>query len=114
MTITKPPGYRYLEKLFDSSVTEPVRLHVAAKRYLCATDDTYMDQLSEPSRVSLALQGGPMSQEEVAEFEANPHYEAAVRLRRWDDLAKVPQSPTPDLEHFAQYIRQVSREDVSA
>jgi len=100
-------GYRFLQKVFDGSVTGPVRLHVAAKRYLCAADADYSNQLSEPSRVSLALQGGPMSAEEAAEFETHPHYDAAVRLRRWDDLAKVPGGATPDLDHFAGYVRQL-------
>ena len=102
-------GQRFLEKLFDPPVTEPVRLHVAAKRYLCATDATYDDQLSEPSRTSLALQGGPMSPIEVAQFEAHPNAEDAVRLRRWDDLAKIPDQPTPDLSHFARYLNEVAR-----
>jgi len=100
-------GYRYLEQRFDDAVTEPVRLHVAAKRYLCTTDDDYNGLLSEPSRTSLELQGGKMSPDEVAQFEQNPHAQSAVRLRRWDDLAKDPACETPSLEHFAGYIRQV-------
>lgn len=98
-------GYRYLKKIFGDAVAEPVRLHVPAKRYLCATEEGYLEQLSEPSVLSLKLQGGPMSAEEVAEFEKNPHVKDAVRLRRWDDEAKIPDLPTPSLEHYASKLR---------
>ena len=98
-------GYHYLCKLFPAAVTEPVRLHVAAKRYLCAVDADYHGQLSEPSIVSLNLQGGPMSSDEVDHFGENAFVDDAVRLRRWDDLAKVPELSTPPLSHFAEYLR---------
>lgn len=101
-------GDDYLRELFPDSVTEPIRLHVPAKRYLCTRDPDYRSQLSEPSIVSLELQGGPMSAEEVAAFERNPHAESAVRLRRWDDAAKIAGHPTPPLSHFAAYLRQVA------
>ena len=78
-------GRAYLAALFGPAVTEPVRLHVAAKRYLCATEPDYFAKLSPDSVRSLALQGGPMSAEEVAAFRALPHSEAAVRLRRFDE-----------------------------
>jgi [1-hydroxy-2-(trimethylamino)ethyl]phosphonate dioxygenase len=97
----------YLGRHFPAEVTEPVRLHVAAKRYLCAIDPDYLQQLSEPSIVSLHLQGGPMTPNEVEGFEANPFAKDAIRLRRWDDTAKVPKLSTPPLTHFAKYIRQV-------
>ena len=97
-------GWRRLAAIFPDAVTEPVRLHVAAKRYLCTVEPAYQQTLSKPSLVSFRLQGGAMSAEEVADFEANPHYQAAVRLRRWDDAAKVPQLPTPGIEHFATYL----------
>ncbi len=100
-------GNNFLRELFPPSVTEPVRLHVAAKRYLCAVDDSYFGQLSEPSVVSLNLQGGPMSAEEIADFEANDFAEDAVTLRKWDDLAKDPEAETPPLAHFATYLREV-------
>lgn len=93
-------GQRWLERHFGSGVTEPVRLHVAAKRYLCAVEPAYEAGLSEPSRVSLALQGGVMTREEAAEFIASPHAREAVRLRRWDDEAKVAGLKTPILEEF--------------
>lgn len=93
-------GGRWLAKYFTPDVVEPVRLHVASKRYLCTADDAYYDQLSGPSRQSLQLQGGPMSADEAREFELHPHFEAAVTLRRWDEAAKVPQLETPPLEHY--------------
>ena len=99
-------GGRWLEKRFGPAVTEPVRLHVAAKRYMCASDPEYYNLLSEPSRVSLALQGGPMSAEEVAEFERNPFHEAAVRVRRWDDEAKIVDKVTTPLEGFVEHIER--------
>src|SRR5690606_34505370 len=89
---------------FADSVCEPVRLHVAAKRYLCAVDPQYFSTLSAPSVTSLKLQGGPMSPAEVAEFEANLYFQDAVALRRWDDAAKIVDFQTPSLQHFAAYL----------
>lgn len=100
---------RRLSRLFGPEVVEPVRLHVAAKRYLCAVEPGYRESLSEPSRVSLELQGGPMSAEEVRRFRENPHGAAAVSLRRWDDLAKVAGLLTPPLDHFVPYIAAAAR-----
>jgi phosphonate degradation associated HDIG domain protein len=93
-------GARWLARHFGPEVAEPVRLHVAAKRFLCATDPTYAGRLSEASLRSLRLQGGPFTPDEAAEFRAHPQAEAAVLLRRLDEQAKVPGLPTPDLEHF--------------
>lgn len=98
----------FLRKRFSERVTEPIRLHVAAKRYLCAVDQRYLSSLSEPSIVSLALQGGPMTPAELAEFEKLPHAGDAVRLRCWDDAAKIPHQPTPPLSHFAAYVERVA------
>jgi [1-hydroxy-2-(trimethylamino)ethyl]phosphonate dioxygenase len=95
---------RYLEQHFEFAVSEPVRLHVAAKRYLCATNPDYLSILSEPSIQSLALQGGPMSADEVAEFEKSPFYQDAVQLRIWDDQAKDPEMVTAPVEAFAAHI----------
>lgn len=97
-----------LKPIFPDSVVEPVRMHVAAKRYMCATNPDYISQLSEPSLISLKLQGGPMDAEEVRQFEANPYAQDAVRLRHWDDEAKVAGLVTPSLEHFWKYVRQVA------
>lgn len=99
---------RYLQQLFPAAVCEPVRLHVAAKRYLCATDSAYLGTLSRPSLVSLELQGGPMTDAETADFRRVPYAEDAVRLRHWDDEAKVAGLPTPTLDHFAQYLHAVA------
>jgi phosphonate degradation associated HDIG domain protein len=100
---------KWLHKRFGPAVVEPVRLHVAAKRYLCAIDPDDQRQLSSPSALSLKLQGGPMSDDEVREFQSQPFCEAACRLRRWDDAAKVPDLVTPPLEHFAQYLDQANQ-----
>lgn len=100
-------GFRFLEAHFPPAVVEPVRLHVAAKRYLCATDPSYLEVLSDASRLSLELQGGPMSADEVAAFEALPHYAAACLLRRWDDIGKDPALETPPLEHYRPVLEAV-------
>ncbi|HVX10301.1 MAG TPA: HD domain-containing protein [Pirellulales bacterium] len=94
----------WLAKRFGPEVVEPARLHVTAKRYLCAVDGSYQRELSAPSVLSLKLQGGPMTPEEVREFESQPHFEAAVRLRRWDDAAKIVGLATPDVRHFMRYV----------
>jgi phosphonate degradation associated HDIG domain protein len=94
----------WLAKRFPPPVVAPVAMHVAAKRYLCAVDRDYLGQLSQPSVQSLALQGGPMLADEVARFESRPHFQDAVRVRRWDDAAKIVGMVTPTLEHFARYI----------
>lgn len=104
----------WLVKHFGPRVTEPVRLHVAAKRYLCAVDPDYIGQLSTPSITSLRLQGGPMSPHEIDQFEASPHHEAAVRLRRWDDAAKVPGLPTPLLDDLVELLDRVAMTDPPA
>ena len=93
-------GARWLSQWFGAAVTEPVRLHVAAKRYLCAVDSTYLARLSPASRRSLELQGGPFDSMEIRQFESEPQYQAAVALRRWDDQAKVPALDVPELNHY--------------
>jgi phosphonate degradation associated HDIG domain protein len=93
-------GHRFLEAYFPPAVVEPIRLHVAAKRYLCAVDPGYLDELSPASRLSLGLQGGPMAPGEVVEFERLEHFEAACKLRRYDDVAKDPGAETPPLEYY--------------
>lgn len=98
-------GADFLARRFGPEVSEPVRLHVAAKRYLCAVDPAYFDRLSPASVRSLALQGGPMSPQEVEAFEASPHAEAAVRLRQWDEQGKIVGLRTPGLEHFRPMVQ---------
>jgi predicted HD phosphohydrolase len=85
---------------FGPAVAEPVRLHVAAKRYLSAVEVAYHAGLSEASRRSLRLQGGPMNPDEVRRFEQEPGVRSAVALRRWDDAAKVPGLVLPGLDHY--------------
>jgi phosphonate degradation associated HDIG domain protein len=105
-------GEAWLQSRFGPEVTEPVRLHVAAKRYLCAVDPAYVDALSPASVRSLELQGGPMRADEVTAFEQNPHFRAAVRLRRWDDAAKVPDLAVPGLDAYRERLAAAMREGV--
>lgn len=98
-------GAIWLARHFHADVVEPVRLHVPAKRYLCATEPDYFDRLSEDSVRSLALQGGPMSPEEVDAFDRSPYAGQALRLRRLDEAAKNPMAMTPPLDHFLSYVR---------
>jgi len=99
-----------LEGLFGKEVSEPVRLHVAAKRYLCAVNPAYYDKLSEDSRRSLALQGGPMSPAEVAAFDGLEHRAAALALRIIDDEAKVAGLKTPPLGSYRGIATRLQRE----
>jgi [1-hydroxy-2-(trimethylamino)ethyl]phosphonate dioxygenase len=102
-------GDAWLQAHFGPEVTEPVRLHVAAKRYLCAVEADYFAKLSPDSVKSLALQGGPMSAEEVAGFEALPHHREAVQLRRYDEQAKVKGLETPPVAHFMTAVARCLR-----
>jgi phosphonate degradation associated HDIG domain protein len=97
-------GARFLANWFDDAVTMPVQLHVSAKRYLCAVEPSYHDELSSASVHSLTLQGGPMSDDEVIAFEAMPHIDAAVSLRRWDEQAKVEGATAPSLDEMRARI----------
>ncbi len=90
-------------------MTEPIRLHVPAKRYLCTTDPAYLEGLSPTSVLSLELQGGTFSEAEARAFEANPHFERALQLRRYDDLGKVAGMEVPDLEHFRPCLEAALR-----
>ena len=95
----------WLTEYFLPSVVEPVRLHVAAKRYLCFAEADYFAQLSPPSVQSLALQGGPMTASQAKHFEEHPHFEAAIQLRRFDDYAKIAGLKTPSIEHYREHLR---------
>jgi phosphonate degradation associated HDIG domain protein len=90
----------YLRNYFSDSVIEPIRLHVEAKRYLCATDKNYKITLSAASLQSLALQGGPLNAAEMESFEKSNYFKDAVELRKWDDLAKDIHMQTPPIEEF--------------
>lgn len=100
-------GAKVLDQFFPSVVTDCVRYHVAAKRYLCAARPAYFDELSEASVHSLNLQGGPMSAAEVAEFEANPNLDKIVQVRLLDDAGKDPDMETPDFWHFAPMVQRM-------
>jgi gamma-butyrobetaine dioxygenase len=102
-------GADWLARWFGPEVTEPVRLHVAAKRYLCAIEPGYASLLSPASVYTLGVQGGPMRGAEVAAFAASPYAEAACRLRRWDDAAKDPDVTAPPFEHFRPLLGQLLR-----
>jgi len=102
-------GHTWLTKYFGPEVTEPVRLHVLAKRYLCTAEPEYMSSLSAASVRSLQLQGGALTVEEVRVFEQNPFGSSAVRLRRWDDRAKTPALVVPTVSHYAAILRQCHR-----
>jgi phosphonate degradation associated HDIG domain protein len=93
-------GARWLRTLFGREVTEPVRLHVAAKRWLCAMRPGYLEALSADSQRSLVLQGGPFDTAEAEAFSQTPFAADAVRLRLWDDAAKVAGLPTPTLADY--------------
>ncbi|HWM41027.1 MAG TPA: HD domain-containing protein [Burkholderiales bacterium] len=96
----------FLRQAFPEAVLGPIRLHVDAKRYLCATRTEYYDQLSEDSKRSLRLQGGVFGLQEAERFIGQPYAADAVKVRLWDDAAKVPGAPTPDLAHFEPLLRE--------
>ena len=99
----------FLRGTFGDAVLEPIRLHVDAKRALCALEQDYFDALSEDSRRSLKLQGGIYSQAEADEFLARPYAEDAIRVRRWDDEAKVKGAATPPLSHYLEIARRIAK-----
>ena len=102
-------GADWLAQWFGPEVTEPVRLHVAAKRYLCATEPGYAATLSPASVYTLGVQGGPMQGAELGEFTASPYAADAVRVRRWDDQAKDPQAGAPEFSHFRPLLSGLLR-----
>jgi gamma-butyrobetaine dioxygenase len=97
-------GAAWLARWFPAAVTEPVRLHVAAKRYLCATEPGYLDLLSPASVYTLSLQGGPMTEDEADAFAADPHAADAVAVRRWDDAAKDPAADVPGFDWYRRLL----------
>lgn len=98
-------GADWLSAIYPLAVTEPIRLHVAAKRYLCATDPIYEGRLSAASKLSLAVQGGPYTPEEAAAFEQNPFFADAVLIRRFDDWGKRVGSSVADLGAYAKLLK---------
>lgn len=101
-------GARHLSSLFGPAVTAPIALHVRAKRYRTAVDPEYAAQLSDGSTHSLDVQGGPMSPDEIAAFEANPSFPDAIALRAWDDGGKIDGLPVPGLVHYRPVLERVS------
>jgi phosphonate degradation associated HDIG domain protein len=93
-----------LAESLPEDVIEPIRLHVAAKRYLCSVDDNYWAGLSPASKESLELQGGPFDDRQAAQFARNPHAQTAVRVRQYDDQAKVVGLNTPPLRHYLEMV----------
>lgn len=98
-------GSAWLSRHFGLAVTEPVRMHVAAKRYLATMELGYFEQLSEASKLSMRLQGGPMSAAQAAAFAAEPFFADAIRLRRWDEEGKIVGYRGPELAHFEPLVR---------
>lgn len=102
-------GAGYLRRWFGPEVTEPIRLHAAAKAYLCATEAGYFATLSQASVRSLALQGGVMAAAAADHFLEEAHANGAIQVRRWDELAKDPAAETPELAHFLAIAESVAR-----
>lgn len=100
-------GAQWLGRCFPAEVTEPVRLHVLAKRWLCTVDGAYWQGLSEASQRSLLVQGGMMGPEEVTAFQAHDSWQQAVALRKRDDLSKQPGRQGPGLESFHTVVLHV-------
>jgi phosphonate degradation associated HDIG domain protein len=101
-------GSHWLATRFRPEVSEPVRLHVPAKRYLLATDAKYFAKLSPASVITLKLQGGPMAAHEVAKFETERFHKEAVRVRQWDDQGKVAGLKTPSLGDYRALIEKLA------
>jgi gamma-butyrobetaine dioxygenase len=102
-------GASWLAQWYGEDVTEPVRLHVDAKRYLCAVEPGYLAVLSPASVYTLGVQGGPMQPAEIAAFERSPYAQDACKVRRWDDAAKDPAAAAPPFEHFVPLLSAVLR-----
>jgi len=99
-------GADYLSEYFGEAVTLPIRAHVDSKRYLSAVEKEYYELLSEASKKSLEVQGGPFTKEQADVFIKKPFMKQAVEIRRFDDQAKILNKKTPDLSHFKQYVVQ--------
>lgn len=102
-------GARFLTSLYPPAVTAPIALHVAAKRYRCAVAPPYLDTLSAGSARSLARQGGPMSAAEAEQFASRPGAIEAVRLRGWDDGAKVDAWAVDGLNAYLELLDRLAR-----
>ncbi len=98
----------FLRTVLPDAVLDPIKLHVDAKRYLCAVDKRYWSTLSDASKKSLELQGGIYSDEQAEEFESRRFAQESARLRRYDDCAKTPGAWTPPIEHFIEILYSVA------
>ncbi len=101
-------GAAWLARWFPPPVTEPIRLHVPAKRYLCAVEPSYFALLSAASVYTLSVQGGPMTEAEASEFEALTYATDAVAVRRWDDQAKDPSADVPGFDHYRPLLERLA------
>jgi 2-amino-1-hydroxyethylphosphonate dioxygenase (glycine-forming) len=100
-------GARWLASLgFEPDVCRLVASHVEAKRYLAFKKQGYYAALSEASKGTLRFQGGPMSEAEARSFEADPQFAAKIRLRMWDEAAKLPDHEVPGLDAYASLVRE--------
>ena len=100
---------KLLSDMFCDAVVAPIRMHVDAKRYLCAVDSDYRAELSPASQLSLRLQGGPMDAAEAEAFRSHPYASQALMLRKWDDCGKDPDCSTPDPEHYVPCMQRCLR-----
>ncbi len=100
-------GAAWLARWFPPALTEPVRLHVAAKHYLCAAEPGYFAKLSQASVYTLSVQGGPMTEAQARAFEAVPFAAGAIAVRRWDDLAKDPDAAVPGFPHYRLLLERL-------
>jgi len=107
-------GARVLERFFPRTVTDCVRWHVDAKRYLCAVDPDYFGRLSEASVHTLRLQGGPMSEPEANAFARQENLESIIQVRMWDEGAKDPSVETPGFDHYAPLLQRLVDAHVKA
>ena len=107
-------GALLLERFFPRVIVDCVKYHVAAKRYLCAVKPEYFERLSEASVHSLKLQGGPMSADEVAGFEALPHHQKIVQVRYLDEAGKDPKMETPDFWYYAPMVQRIVDQHATA
>ena len=102
-------GGRWLAERFPPGVSEPVRLHIDAKRYLCGVDPDYYERLSSASQYTLGKQGGPMPPEEQAAFTATAFHEDAVQLRQWEDgFAKRHHANVPPFDRYRPLLERVA------
>ena len=103
-------GADFLSAFFPDAMTDPIRHHVAAKRYLCAVDTTYLKTLSEASVYTLQVQGGPMSDKEAVVFAATPYLDACLNLRIRDDRGKDPSREHPSFDHYRPLLQSLLKD----